>query len=368
MREIIQAFQRGLVVRDGRIEQIVGPGRHTYYSATGGIKIHVFDASEPAFVNPFALALIRDRPDLVEQNFALASVKESEVAVVRADGKVIAVLPPGSKRLFWTVLQDIGVELFDISADYEIPTDKAKDITPLMSDQVLSGSVVDGHIGLLYVDGELVRTLNPGPYAFWQAKRSLLLAQIDQRIKEKEVAGQEILTKDRVTIRLNVTCHYKIEDVRKATANLADLDEYIHKTLQFGIRQAVGTRSLDELLEDKEALDATIHKFATEKLGAYGIVLDGVGVKDIILPGEIRDILNRVVEAEKQAQANLIRRREETAATRSLLNTAKLMEDNPTLLRLKELETLERLVERVGTLNVYGGLDGLLDQLVALKK
>jgi len=89
-----------------------------------------------------------------------------------------------------------------------------------------------------------------------------------------------------------------------------------------------------------------------------------VGVKDVILPGEMKTILNQVVEAEKVAQANLIRRREETAATRSLLNTARLMEENPTLLRLKELETLEKVTEKVGSLTVYGGLEGVLTKLV----
>lgn len=82
-------------------------------------------------------------------------------------------------------------------------------------------------------------------------------------------------------------------------------------------------------------------------------------MKDVILPGEMKEILNRVVEAEKVAQANLIKRREETAATRSLLNTARLMDENPTLMRLKELETLEKVTAKIDKLTVYGGLEGV---------
>jgi regulator of protease activity HflC (stomatin/prohibitin superfamily) len=93
----------------------------------------------------------------------------------------------------------------------------------------------------------------------------------------------------------------------------------------------------------------------------------GVGVKDLILPGEMKDILNGVVQAEKTAQANVIRRREEANATRSLLNTAKLLEDSPVLLRLKELETLEKVTEKIDKLTVFGGLDGVLKQLVSIK-
>ena len=98
-----------------------------------------------------------------------------------------------------------------------------------------------------------------------------------------------------------------------------------------------------------------------------GVRVGAIAIKDIILPGEMREILNQVVSAEKQAQANLIRRREETAATRSLLNTAKLMEDNPILVRLKELETLEKVVEKVDRLTVTNGFNGLLADLVSIK-
>ena len=98
-----------------------------------------------------------------------------------------------------------------------------------------------------------------------------------------------------------------------------------------------------------------------------GIVVRNIGVKDIILPGEMKTILGNIIEAEKLAQANIIRRREETAATRSLLNTAKVVENNPTALRLKELETLEKITEKVDNISVYGGLDGLLKELVQIK-
>ena len=86
-----------------------------------------------------------------------------------------------------------------------------------------------------------------------------------------------------------------------------------------------------------------------------------------ILPGEMKTILAKVVEAEKLAQANVIRRREETAATRSLVNTAKVMEDNPVALRLKELESLERITAKIDKISVFGGLEGLLKDLVKIK-
>ena len=87
-----------------------------------------------------------------------------------------------------------------------------------------------------------------------------------------------------------------------------------------------------------------------------GLSLESSASGILSFPGEMKTILNQVIEAEKRSQANMIQRREETAATRSLLNTAKLMENNPVLLRLKELEASERIAEKVGSITVTGGL------------
>jgi regulator of protease activity HflC (stomatin/prohibitin superfamily) len=116
-----------------------------------------------------------------------------------------------------------------------------------------------------------------------------------------------------------------------------------------------------------------VRAFVTERAGALGVEIGEIGVKDVILPGDVRELLNKVVEAERTAKANLIRRQEETAATRSLLNTARLMEDNPLLLRLKELEALEKLVEKVGRIDLHagagaGGFDALLQNLFKLSR
>ena len=152
-----------------------------------------------------------------------------------------------------------------------------------------------------------------------------------------------------------------------ACTQLAKPVDHLYRELQFGLRAAVGTRSLDELLENKTVIDEVVSDYVRDKLSAFGLEIDSVGVKDIVLPGEMKAILTQVVQAEKQAQANVIRRREETAATRSLLNTAKVMEDNPVALRLKELETLERVAERIDKISVFGGLDQVLNGLVKLR-
>src|SRR5258708_40365373 len=120
---------------------------------------------------------------------------------------------------------------------------------------------------------------------------------------------------------------------------VANHSQHLHRTLQFAVRRTLASRTLDEILAERVDIDESVAAEVRKDAETFGVRVGEMGLKDVILPGEMRDILNQVVTAEKQSQANLIRRREETAATRSLLNTVKLMEDNPLMVRLKELET-----------------------------
>ena len=212
--------------------------------------------------------------------------------------------------------------------------------------------------------------LAPGLHYYWRFLRDLKVETVDLRLQVLEVAGQEILTRDKVSLRVNLTAGYRITDVLTAFARQAKPVDFLYKELQFGLRAAVGTRTLDELLENKTVIDDVVNTHLPRRVedsGGFGLEVESVGVKDIILPGDMKIILAKVVEAEKAAQANVIRRREETAATRSLLNTAKVMEGNPITLRLKELETLEKVTEKIDKISVFGGLDGVLKDLVKIR-
>jgi regulator of protease activity HflC (stomatin/prohibitin superfamily) len=190
----------------------------------------------------------------------------------------------------------------------------------------------------------------------------------DLRVQTLEVSGQELLTRDKVSLRVNLAANLRVTDPVAARTKVAKSSDQVYRELQYGLRKAVSAKTLDELLGDKASLDADIFGYVRGKVGEFGVEMLGVGVKDLILPGEMREILNSVVQAEKAAQANVIRRREEANATRSLLNTAKLIEESPVLMRLKELETLEKVTEKIDKLTVFGGLDGVLKQLVTIRQ
>src|SRR5262249_31397647 len=137
--------------------------------------------------------------------------------------------------------------------------------------------------------------------------------------------------------------------------------------VEVAVGQRVGGGTVEEIVAEKVDIDEKVAADIRQEMAGFGVRVGAIALKDIILPGDMREILNQVVTAEKQAQANLIRRREETAATRSLLNTARLMDENPLLVRLKELETLEKVSEKVASISVYGEFDTLLQRMLTLR-
>ena len=307
-------------------------------------------------------------PDVVAQHLLVANIGDQQVGLVYEQGNLVDVLGPGEKAFYAKRLRSVSVELVDAAADIDVAPRLVGPLARLVDrGLVLHVEVPSDHVGLLYVDGVLDRQLTPGRYAYLRAARRVHAAMLDLRLQALEVTGRELLTRDRVGVRVNATALYRIGDPARAVTVTADFRDYLYKELQLALRQVIGTRSLDEVLGDKEGINAAIAGQVVPNLVEAGLVVSSVGVKDIVLPGDMRELMNRVVEAEKTAQANVIRRREETAATRSLLNTAKLMEDNPILLRLKELKALERVSEKIGNVIVGNGMDGVLDDLVRLR-
>lgn len=217
------------------------------------------------------------------------------------------------------------------------------------------------HRGILFYDHQFQKELKPGKYYFWNSPIAVQLQTIDLRRKSLDLTGQEMMTADKVTLRLNFVCQYQVTDPLKAL-EVHSFKEQVHIHLQLVLREYIGTYRLDDLLKQKQEIASLVLQRLKEKEADFGVRFIDAGVKDIILPGEIKEILNTVLIAEKKAQANIITRREETASTRSLLNTAKLMDENQTLYRLKELEFMECICEKIGTLSITGG-GNLLEQL-----
>jgi len=367
-RLTVAQYERVLVFRERSLERVLTPGVYWLWDPLARLTVQTYDVSVPELNPPRADVLVGESRGLLEPQVDIVELGDREVGLVYKNERLAGVLAPGARQLYWRGPVKVRVEVRDISTEYTLDSRTARVLAGAKGASGVDAAisvveVPDTAIGLLIVDGELRAVLKPGLSAYWKFQRVLRVEQVDLRLQAMEVAGQEILTRDKVSLRVNLTALWQVTDAVKARATVSNFVDYVYKELQFALREAVGTRTLDELLTDKGAIDREVAASAA-KLEASGLAVRSVGVKDVILPGEMKTILNQVVEAEKVAQANLIRRREETAATRSLLNTARLMEENPTLLRLKELETLEKVTEKVGSLTVYNGLEGVLKHMV----
>jgi len=359
--------ERAFLMRDGRFERLLEPGRYRELDIGGRLASEVVKVVRAEIPAERALLFEKTQPDLASKHFVLVQPSSTEVAIVSFDGEPKHIVLPNTTRAFWKTLTLVEVDMIDTANDPRVAK-KHLDKLDLRGNSVVQAIVEAHEAGLLFIDGQLKERLAPGRHAFWQIGRVVRIGKVDLRPRPLEVTAQEILTKDRIGIRVTLTAFAKVTDPEKATLAAADLDNTVYRLIQFAIREAVATRTLDDILAARDTIDREVRGFVTERVKDLGLEIGEIGVKDVILPGDIRDLLNKVVEAERVAKANLIRRQEETAATRSLLNTARLMDDNPLLLRLKELEALEKLVEKVGRIDLHtgqgaSGFDALLSGL-----
>ncbi len=157
----------------------------------------------------------------------------------------------GKRQLYWRGPIEVRVVKLDISKEFQVSPDLAKVLVrakhPLaaqVADAVSAVEVPDTAVGLLIVDGELAKVLESGLHAFWKFQRALKTELLDRRIQAMEVAGQEILTRDKVSLRVNLTALWQVLDVVTARSTLSNFVEFAYKELQFALREAVGARTL----------------------------------------------------------------------------------------------------------------------------
>jgi len=173
------------------------------------------------------------------------------------------------------------------------------------------------------------------------------------------------MTADKVTLRLNAVVAFKVVDALRARTVVDDHVQTLYREAQLALRAVVGTRELDVLLSDKDDVAQEVQAAVRRRVTPLGLELASFGIRDVILPGDMKDLLNKVTEARKAAEADLITRREEVAAMRSQANTARILDSSPTLMRLRELEVLEKVAGKA-RLSVVLGEQGLTDRVVKL--
>jgi len=359
----IRSYEVGLYFHDREFKGLLTEGRHWLFNPLGKVRVEIVSQRDPW--------LVHDRLDVIVKSGALADravvldLKDHQRGLVWVDGRFSHVLPPGLYA-YWTGEKDVKVDVVD-ARSVRFEHDQLPVIArSQMANQVLDVCRVERYrVGVLFQDGRYVDTLRPGLYAFWWNVAEAKIVEVDTRDTMVDVSGQEIMTADKVTLRMNAVATYRVVDARKAVSATDDVRQALYRETQLAVRAVVGVRQLDAFLTDKDAVAGDIEQLVRRRADELGLEIVSVGIRDVILPGDMKDLMNKVTEAKKAAEANLIARREETAAMRSQANTAKLLEGSPTLMRLRELEILEK-VATSGKLNVVLGEKGLAERVVNL--
>ena len=356
-RILINAYQVGLVLKRGVYKRMLTEGKYWLLPSE---TVYVYDITKP-FVAPVELNILLQDAQLAEA-LIVVEVKDNEIVLRFENGLLTEVLTAG-RYTFWK-----SVVKYDfIRADFskiEIPEsiDRSMLTSRQLSPYVHAITVADHDKAMLVVDGKYQRLLEAGVYYWFRNSIAIQVFKVDNRQQQIEINGQEILTRDKAALRINAWAQYKVTDIEKAILYNKEYEKQLYVNFQVALRAHIGTFSLDELLEKKENMAPVILQNVRESAHALGVEVNGFGIRDIILPGDVKEIMNQVLIAEKKAQANIIMRREETASTRSLLNTAKLMEDNVMLFKLKEMEYVEKIADKISNISVSGN-GVLIEQL-----
>jgi regulator of protease activity HflC (stomatin/prohibitin superfamily) len=355
--------ERGLVFREGAFEGVLRPGVYWRFDPLRRLRVDVVSVRD-AWLDHRDLDLIA-RSRAFRDEVRVVDLKDDERAIVRIDGRVDAVLKPGLHAL-WTVFRAVDVEAANARGALFEHRDLAAILAARGAAALLEAVAVEaGHVGLLFRDGRHEATLAPGVYGLWKGVARVKVVAVDRREQVLDVSGQEIMTADKVTLRLNAVVTFKVADPVVAVTEVEDYRQALYREAQLVLRAAVGARELDALLAEKDAVARELDGTLRARVAALGLEVVSLGIRDVILPGEMKELMNRVTEARKAAEAALITRREETAAMRSQANTAKILETNPTLMRLRELEALEKVAGNA-RLSVVVGEGGLADRVVKL--
>ena len=351
---ILEPHERGLVTQHGQPVAFVGPGEHRFWFRRN-LKLtryntdHIVASWTPELehVLPNTEGYVLDVPD---GSFALVSVNGVPYAVLEA-----------GRQIVWTSRATVDIS---IVGTQEVIADVPRGFWSLMPYDTFTSLVVQPFERvLLYVDGYLEQVLGDGRYLISVYERTVEFQRMSLRETELTVTGQEVMTADKVSIRVNLILKFRVVDPVLAHESVDNLSGALYAELQMAARGFIGGVTIDGLLEDRNTMAQDMMSAVSVRAQAWGVEVIRTDVKDIVLPGEMKLILNQVITAEKQAQANLVMRREETAATRSLANTAKMLEKNPMLLRLKEMEAMQEMVASIDNLTVVAGQDNLLNLL-----
>jgi regulator of protease activity HflC (stomatin/prohibitin superfamily) len=205
--------------------------------------------------------------------------------------------------------------------------------------------VPEAHIALLYENGAFVRTLAPGKHEFRTPFFSEVVRKfelVDLRDRTITLKGQEILTRDKVAIRVSLLVYFKVVDPVLALHKVASYEERIYEDVQLAARRFLANRPLEDILSDRNEISDAVREDVSATASVYGVEIIRADVKDLVFPGNLREIMNQVLEAERRAEAEIIRAKKDAESARIKAESAR---DQARLQMETEIERAERQAE-----------------------
>lgn len=195
--------------------------------------------------------------------------------------------------------------------------------------------------GVLFEFGKFSRILSPG----WHFYIPLFAncRKVDIRTKTVDVPEQEAITKDNVSVKINAVLYYKIFDAKNAIIAVENFNYAVSQLAQTTMRNMVGAVTLDDLLSERESISVNMCKILDEATDPWGIKVENVELKDISLPEEMKRVIAKVAEAEREKQAVITKAEGEVQASNNLAEAAKKLSEAPGALHLRTLATLNDL-------------------------
>lgn len=355
----IREHQRALLICDGKVVSFLEPGRHAIWEIERLVEVLILDLEAC-----FAPALPEQLAVMPTSSHARLDVPDGHVAIVYKEGKPFSCVMPG-QYILWQLRHKITAKVYATSP---LMTEIPEAAWHLVPASLMVVRVIHPYErGLLYVDGKLEGVLEAGRYGIHCDRRAVEVFMVDMREQELQIAGQEVMTSDKVTLRMNLVVKYRVRDALLSVESQTNLHNALYSEAQMAARRYIAGVNVDALLESRNEASQVMAAQLMPRTMSWGVEILQIDLKDVILPGEMKQLLNQVIEAEKKAQAHGIMRREETASTRSQVNTAKMLENNPTLMRLKELEAIKDIVTSIPNLTVVASPQEMLDKLKLLK-
>lgn len=192
--------------------------------------------------------------------------------------------------------------------------------------------------GVLFKNGKFSKLLEAGRY--WVCPFFQNLEKVDMRDKIVTLQGQELLTADNVSLKVSGVLRFQVKDPQKAIRSAQSYEQTLYTEAQLLLREAVGSVNADDLIAKRQIITEKMTKELPKKTEDMGIEIKEAGIRDIMLPGSLKQIFAQVVEAKKAALASLEKARGEAASIRKLSNAARVLDKNPNLVTLKTLQTV----------------------------